>query len=129
MGWRNRAEILESETVRGMRLPPADEALTNSAHFIRNIRGRRGHRRLTGQSLLRAERNSNECNWSTARKKIGPVNRPRERPIDVISIASVTARLVDERTRSTPRQRFFFTADLVNWAVHAVLPWLAPGCH
>src|SRR5438034_377426 len=57
--------------------------------------------RLTGQSLLRAERNSNECNWSTARKKIGPVNRPCDRPIDVISIASliflVTSRLADQR--------------------------------
>src|SRR6516164_7180803 len=43
-------------------------------------------RRLTGQSLLRVEWNSNRCNWSTARKKIGPVNRPCDRPIDVISI-------------------------------------------
>jgi hypothetical protein len=59
---------------------------------------------LTGQSLLRAERNSNECNWSTARKKIGPVNRPCDRPIDVISIASliflVTSRLADQRTKT-----------------------------
>src|SRR6266704_6658949 len=57
--------------------------------------------RLTGQSLLRAERNSNKCNWSTARKKIGPVNRPCDRPIDVFSIASlmfwVTSRLADQR--------------------------------
>src|SRR6266536_4435070 len=59
--------------------------------------------RLTGQSLLRAEQNSNECNWSTARKKIGPVNRPYDRPIGVISIASlmflVTSRLADQRTK------------------------------
>ena len=61
--------------------------------------------RLTGQSLLRAERNSNKCNWSTARKKIGPVNRPCDRPIDVFSIASlmfwVTSRLADQRKNPT----------------------------
>jgi len=45
--------------------------------------------RLTGQSLLRAERNPNQCNWSAARKKIGPVNHPCDRLIDVISIASL----------------------------------------
>jgi hypothetical protein len=45
--------------------------------------------RLTGQSLLSAERNPNKCNWSTARKKIGPVNHPCDRLIDVISIASL----------------------------------------
>src|SRR5215831_3338889 len=59
--------------------------------------------RLTGQSLLRAERNLNECNWSRARKKIGPVNQPCDRPIDVISIASliflVTSRLADQRNK------------------------------
>src|SRR5215831_7426265 len=59
--------------------------------------------RLTGQSLLRAERNLNECNWSRARKKIGPVNQPCDRPIDVISIASliflVTSRLADQRKK------------------------------
>jgi hypothetical protein len=32
-------------------------------------------------------RNPNQCNWSAARKKIGPVNHPRDRLIDVISIA------------------------------------------
>ena len=61
-------------------------------------------RRLTGQSLLRAERISNECNWSTARKNIGPVNRPCDRPIDVLSIASlmflVTSRLADQRMKA-----------------------------
>jgi hypothetical protein len=31
-------------------------------------------------SLLRAERNSNKCHWSTARKKNGPVNHPCDRP-------------------------------------------------
>src|SRR5881396_1720482 len=60
--------------------------------------------RLTGQSLLRAERNSNQYNWSTARKKIGPVNRPCDRPIDVISIASLmilaTSRLADQRMKT-----------------------------
>ena len=60
--------------------------------------------RLTGQSLLRAERNFNKCNWSTARKKIGPVNRPCDQPIDVFSIASlmfwVTSRLADQRKKS-----------------------------
>jgi hypothetical protein len=44
---------------------------------------------LTGQPLLPAVRNPNECNWSTARKKIGPVNHPCDRLIDVISIASL----------------------------------------
>src|SRR6266478_3155221 len=64
---------------------------------------------LTGQSLLRAERNSNKCNWSTARKKIGPVNRPCDRPIDVFSIASlmfwVTSRLADQRKKIAFTQR------------------------
>ena len=32
------------------------------------------------QSLLRAQWNSNRCNRSTARKKIGPVNCPSDRP-------------------------------------------------
>ena len=52
--------------------------------------------------------NSNKCNWSTARKKIGPVNRPCDRPIDVISIASliflVTSRLADQRQKTHPRK-------------------------
>src|ERR1700737_5016129 len=69
---------------------------------------------LTGQSLLRADRNSNECNWSTARKKIGPVNRPCDRPIDVISIASlmflVTSRLADQRRKRKWR----------NWQTHSL---------
>ena len=54
-----------------------------------------------GMKRCPTERKSNECNWSTARKKIGPVNRPCDRPIDVISIASlvflVTSRLADQR--------------------------------
>src|SRR5712691_4667324 len=41
---------------------------------------------------------------STARKKIGPVNRPCDRPIDVFSIASlmfwVTSRLADQRKKA-----------------------------
>src|SRR2546422_11522957 len=56
---------------------------------------------LTGQSLLRAARNSNECNRSRARKKIGPVKGPCDRPIDVFSMPSliflVTSRLADQR--------------------------------
>src|SRR5712671_5448172 len=72
--------------------------------------------RLTGQSLLRAEWNSNECNWSTARKKIGPVNRPCDRPIDVFSIASlmfwVTSRLADQR--KTVRDRVYQLAPRTN---------------
>jgi hypothetical protein len=31
----------------------------------------------------------NKCNWSTARKKIGLVNHPCDRLIDVLSIASL----------------------------------------
>src|SRR5437870_1603971 len=68
--------------------------------------------RLTGQSLLRAERNSNKCNWSTARKKIGPVNRPCDRPIDVFSIASlmfwVTSRLADQRKKTHSYKKSIF---------------------
>ena len=72
-------------------------------HKLPPVRATHGCR-LTGQSLVRAERNSNERNWSTARKKIGPVNRPCDRPIDVISIASliflVTSRLADQRKKT-----------------------------
>src|SRR5260370_42000947 len=89
--------------------------------------------RLTGQSLLRAEWNSNECNWSTARKKIGPVNRPCDRPIDVISIASliflVTSRLADQRMKAHPADgkvlhrslglRPVRTLSRCGWATHS----------
>src|SRR5215813_4053074 len=82
------AGFLSTFITRGMALPEASMAL----------------RRLTGQSLLRAEANPNECNRSTARKKIGPVNQPCDRPIDVISIASlmflVTSGLADQRTKT-----------------------------
>src|SRR5260370_34486979 len=77
--------------------------------------------RLTGQSLLRAEWNSNECNWSTARKKIGPVNRPCDRPIDVISIASlmflVTSRLADQRTKAHYASQGYYKEHDVNSAL------------
>jgi hypothetical protein len=75
-----------------------------SGNWPRSVSASTGSFRLTGQSLLRAEWNSNRCNWSTARKKIGPVNRPCDRPIDVISIASliilVTSRLAGQRMRT-----------------------------
>jgi hypothetical protein len=63
------------------------------------------YRWLTGQSLLRAQWNSNRCNCSTARKKIGPVNRPCDRPIDVISIASLII-LVASRLAGQQLERF-----------------------
>src|SRR5207247_4567491 len=90
--------------------PPLEKALPtlNAGRHDRPYQLRSGRVmhafRLTGQSLLRAERNSNKCNWSTARKKIGPVNRPCDRPIDVISIASLmilaTSRLADQRMKT-----------------------------
>src|SRR5437016_8874759 len=83
--------------------------------------------RLTGQSLLRAERNSNKCNWSTARKKIGPVNRPCDRPIDVFSIASlmfwVTSRLADQRKKTHGG-----SASRLAHTQRRHLPLVAPAC-
>ena len=61
--------------------------------------------------FARAERNPNKYNWSTARKKIGPVNHPCDRLIDVISIASLfffgdvtISRSTEEKVMKRPKK-------------------------